>query len=185
MKPLLFCLSLILCQNKGNAQGVIYYDQFSTIFQKYEKQYKEMIVHVISGNLATYSHYRIIGRKKKKWYIIDYFKNKSSFYPDSVIKRQQCLNCDSIYRVIEENNLLNLKKEEEIKEPCIRRTESTSISLDDNEHVPYHIIELKIKGHKKKLVYRDPRYALEICPQSKERQRFLNVIWAIATAERE
>jgi len=79
---------------------------------------------------------------------------------------------------------LNLKKEDEIKEPCYKQFGSTFKNLDDNEDITYHTIELKIKGQKKKLVYRDPQYALEKCPESKERQRFLNVIWAIATAQK-
>jgi hypothetical protein len=175
---------LQLGQNQGFSQSVK--NNYTDVFLKYKKEYKKIYVYIVHGFIPN-KLYRVLGVKNTKWDIIDIYPGKTYMGQDSLVKKK-CSNCFEVDSIIQANGIINLKTEQELSSQCIKKRDSNEIytrppkSLDEVSDIDYRMVEFNLNGCDKKIVYRNPFEALEICPESIERKKFANIINAILFA---
>lgn len=121
--------------------------------------------------------------KNKKATIYKYQNRKSILHQDSII-RYPCSNGYAEFIKILNIGLTGLPTEADIQNPCkslkdtlINGKIATEIQdFDAQKYLAVYKIEYKIGSKSKILIYKNPTLALQICPDSKERQIFKQII---------
>lgn len=155
----------------------------NTITDYYIKKNDTVIIYSFQHISQAKPPILIMSVKNKVWRITKYQSLKSKLLGDSIIS-YYCPNCEEIFKKTMNIGLLELNNENELSYPCKSIIDSTfnkkriSIINDLQAHsdVNLYKIEYKIGRKHKILSYRDPYLALKICPDSKERKKFLQII---------
>lgn len=193
MKVIL-CMLLLFLSSKITAQRHVTLKEkaqkLSQVFRSNSLKYDTLITFHIAAVFRTNEEpYKVIAVKNGEWDVIEYFPAIFSVRNDSNSKRK-CTNCSLIFAEITENNLISLPDEQTLRSPCQQLTDividgQKMVRINDfnlREDEPVYRIEYKI-GKKRRIVsYKSPSEALKICPDSKERIAFVNIVNAISRA---
>lgn len=130
----------------------------------------------------------IMSVKNNLWKITKYQSLKNKLVNDSII-HYSCSNCNEIFNKIISFGLLELRDENELSYPCksykdtiINGSKVTEIKdLEAEADIDLYKIEFKIGNRKKTLIYKNPNIALNLCPFSEDRIKFLRIINLLKT----
>lgn len=164
--------------------------KFSNVFTNYSEKYKFVIVQYSGGFYGQkYTHYRVIYKEKQKWFLVDQYVSPIKLFSDSVVINK-CDTCAVIFRKLQ-LEIKELKSENEITMPCRKFTSiatgrgDSAVSERDlnlETNVGSQFVEYRIKTIRSIVWQRTPEVALAICPESKERRRFSDLVNAIKCA---
>jgi len=185
MKQIIFFLFISITsfsQQKDNSL-----DNYSDIFKLYKDRYQTVVVQYPGGFWGQkWTHYRIIYKQKRHWFLVDHFASPIKLFKDSVDIRK-CHGCDSVYRelVLKGKNLIS---EKDISTQCIKRTamvnhNGDSVIRENNlllwTDLDVQVLEFSNGKNVRRILQLSPSTAQQICPDNQERKLFRDFVNAI------
>lgn len=153
------------------------------IIQTIEDKYDTVITYSIQNFRGLKPPIIIMGIKNSTWRIIKY-QNRNNLLLEDSIKEYNCSSCNNVFNQILSIGLLQLQDESKLNYECktyrdtiINGAKVTEINnFATIEDIDIHTIEYKIGKIQRKIAYRNPAFALKICPYSTERKKIIDII---------
>lgn len=181
IKPLKIIILLILiqgcCTSKINNNKV-----FSDTFKAFENQYDSIIVLSVNNLYPIKPPTIIVGNNENEWNV-KYLHEKIRSNGQK-IEMKNCPACENVIKNILAMGLLQFPDESELEYKCVTTKDSIIKGKEVSEikdfslteDIPVFKLEYKFNKKKNVLIYRNPYLALEYCPYSEERKKFIQII---------
>lgn len=173
------------------ADGVESGQNYTELFRQYSKKLDQVLVYSVVDYSQKDKLLIVIGTKGKNLYYIKHY-NSTLRTKDSV-EYFVCQQNASTYFNQLKSAVLTIPDESVIKAPCIQKKDTmingavvTQIQdLKNNADLQIDIVESKIDGKNKRIAYQGLDIAYSICPESKERKEYANLIKSIKNGLKE
>jgi hypothetical protein len=169
----LFIYILLSSSNANN-------DPFSTMYEQYARNYKEIMIYQ-NGNYGATPKARVLARNGNGWLLFEHYTSKVHV-EDSVVRRKK-VSCEKVQQFFMVNKVESLPDEIDLNYVCTEKVGTIAgihpgpaKSLHVIEDIPYHTFEYKYCNMKKRISYKSPWEALKICPYSEERKKLIQLI---------